>query len=156
MSFVDLFRELNFNLLCYRLFSVISLFSILFHTLILLLLKNACSLPGLESCQSLLVCVWLHWVFVAVRAFLQLWGLLSSCRVSCSLHWLLLLQSTGSKACRLQKLRSMGSAAAAPKHRLSGLSCPVACGIFPDQGSNPRLLQWQVNCLPLSHQGSPF
>ena len=28
-------------------------------------------------------------------------------------------------------------------------------GIFLDQGSNPHLLHWQVDSLPLSHQGSP-
>ena len=27
--------------------------------------------------------------------------------------------------------------------------------IFPTQGSNPHLLHWQVDSLPLSHQGSP-
>ena len=27
--------------------------------------------------------------------------------------------------------------------------------IFPTQGSNPLLLHWQVDSLPLSHQGSP-
>ena len=27
--------------------------------------------------------------------------------------------------------------------------------IFPSQGLNPRLLHWEVGCLPLSHQGSP-
>ena len=26
-----------------------------------------------------------------------------------------------------------------------GLSCPTACGILPDQGSNPHPLYWQVN-----------
>ena len=26
-----------------------------------------------------------------------------------------------------------------------GLSCSVACGIFPDQGSNPRPLHWQAD-----------
>ena len=36
-----------------------------------------------------------------------------------------------------------------------GLSCSEACGVFPDQGSNPRLLHWQADSLPLSHQGSP-
>ena len=36
-----------------------------------------------------------------------------------------------------------------------GLTCSVACGIFPDQGSNPCLLHWQADSLPLSHQGSP-
>ena len=35
------------------------------------------------------------------------------------------------------------------------LGCPVACGIFPDQGLNPCLLHWQADSLPLSHQGSP-
>jgi len=29
----------------------------------------------------------------------------------------------------------------------------VPCGIFLDQGSNPCLLHWQVDYLPLSHQG---
>ena len=36
-----------------------------------------------------------------------------------------------------------------------GFSCPAAHGIFPDQGSNPCLLHWQADSLPLSHQGSP-
>ena len=29
------------------------------------------------------------------------------------------------------------------------LSCPIAHGIFPDQGSNPCLLYWQADSLPL-------
>ena len=45
---------------------------------------------------------------------------------------------------------STGSVAVAQK-----LSCSMARGISPDQGSNPHLLHWQVNSLPLSHQGSP-
>ena len=36
-----------------------------------------------------------------------------------------------------------------------GLSCSTACGIFPDQGSNPRPLHWQVDSQPLHHHGSP-
>ena len=36
-----------------------------------------------------------------------------------------------------------------------GLNCYAACGIFPDPGRNPCLLHWQVDCLWLSHQGSP-
>ena len=35
------------------------------------------------------------------------------------------------------------------------LSCSVACGIFPDQGSNPCLLHWQADSQPLCHQESP-
>ena len=36
-----------------------------------------------------------------------------------------------------------------------GLSCPTACGIFPDQGSHPCPPYWQADSLSLSHQGSP-
>ena len=38
------------------------------------------------------------------------------------------------------RLYSAGSAVVA-----CGLSCPMACGIFLDQGSNPCPLHWQVN-----------
>ena len=38
---------------------------------------------------------------------------------------------------------------------MHGLSCSVACGIFPDQGLNPCLLHWRADSLPLSLQGSP-
>ena len=34
-------------------------------------------------------------------------------------------------------------------------SCSAACGIFPDQGSNPCRLHWQADSQPLRHQGSP-
>ena len=39
-----------------------------------------------------------------------------------------------------------------------GLSFSLACGIIPDQESDPRLLPWQVASFPLSHQRSslPF
>ena len=58
-----------------------------------------------------------------------------------SLQWLLLLQNRGS--------RRVGSVVVA--HRVS---CFVACGIFPDQGSSPCPLHWQADCLPLDHQES--
>ena len=35
------------------------------------------------------------------------------------------------------------------------LSCPLACGIFLDRGSNSFPLRWQVDSKPLDHQGSP-
>ena len=43
---------------------------------------------------------------------------------------------------------------------LPGKNTGVGChallqGIFPTQGWNPRLLRWQVDYLPLSHQGNP-
>ena len=36
-----------------------------------------------------------------------------------------------------------------------GLSCHEACGVFPDQGSNPCLLPWLADSSPLSRQGGP-
>ena len=59
-----------------------------------------------------------------------------------SLSWPLLLRSTGS--------RRAGSAVVA-----HGPSCSAACGISPDQGSNPCPLHWQADSQPLRHQGSP-
>ena len=76
---------------------------------------------------------------------LLLCGLFSSCRdrelllawsLGCFLQWLLLSLSTDSV---------VGA------HRLS---CSAARGVFPDQGSNPCLLHWQADSLPLDHQGS--
>ena len=57
----------------------------------------------------------------------------------------LLLRSTGS--------RCAGSAIVA--HGLSWPSCSAACGILPDQGSNPCPPHWQADSQPLRHQGSP-
>ena len=54
----------------------------------------------------------------------------------------LLLRSTGS--------RCTGSVVVA-----HGPSCSAACGIFPDQGSNPCPLHWQADSQPLYHQGRP-
>ena len=39
------------------------------------------------------------------------------------------------------------------EHRLN--SRGVTCGMLKAQKSNPCLLHWQANSLPLSHQGSP-
>ena len=36
------------------------------------------------------------------------------------------------------------------------LGCSKACGIFLDQGSNPWVLHWQVDSLPLSPWGGPL
>ena len=36
------------------------------------------------------------------------------------------------------------------------LSCSEVCGIFSDQGSNSRLLHWQVDSYLLYPQGSPL
>ena len=49
--------------------------------------------------------------------------------------------------CGAQSLELVGSVVVAVS--------PAACGTFPDQGSNPCPLHWQVDLLPLNHQGSP-
>ena len=94
----------------------------------------------------LFIYFWLCWVFVSV------WGLSpvaasgghsSSRSAGLSLSWPLLLRSTGS--------RRTGSVVVA-----HGPSCSVACGIFPDQGSNPCPLHRQADSQPLCHQGSPL
>ena len=41
-------------------------------------------------------------------------------------------------------------------HKKTGVGCYVPLqGILPTQGSNPRLLPWQAESLPLGHLGSP-
>ena len=52
-------------------------------------------------------------------------------------------------------LRSTGSRRAGSVVVTHGPSCSAACGIFPDQGSNPCPLHWQADSQPLHHQGSP-
>ena len=56
---------------------------------------------------------------------------------------------------RLLSLQSVGSRVCGRQWLAHGLSCPEACGIFPDQGSNPCPLHWQAGSHALYHQGSP-
>ena len=53
-------------------------------------------------------------------------------------------------------LRSTGSRRAGSVVVAHGPSCSAACGILPDQGSNPCTLHWQADSQPLRHQGSPY
>ena len=88
---------------------------------------------------------WLCWVFVSVRGLSLVAASGSHSSSWCaglSLSRPLLLRSTGS--------RHAGSVVVA-----HGPSCSAACGIFPDQGSNPCPLHWQADSQPLRHQGSP-
>ena len=52
-------------------------------------------------------------------------------------------------------LRSTGSRRAGSATVAHGPSRSTACGILPDQGSNPCPLHWQADSQPLRHQGSP-
>ena len=93
----------------------------------------------------LFIYVWLCWVFVSARGLSPVvasGGNSSSRCAGLSLSRPLLLRSTGS--------RRAGSVLVA-----HGPSCSVACGIFPDQGSNPCPLHRQADSQPLHHQGSP-
>ena len=87
----------------------------------------------------------LCWVFVSVRGLslvVASGGHSSSRCAGLSLSRPILLWTTGS--------RRAGSVIVA-----HGPSCSAACGIFPDQGSNPCPLHWQADSQPLRHQGSP-
>ena len=75
---------------------------------------------------------WWCWFSVVHVGFLQLWQVGAALCCSFSLRWLLLLQNTGSRVLGLQQLQYSGSTDV-----VYGLSCSQACGIFPDQGSNP-------------------
>ena len=112
---------------------------------------------------------WLHWVYIAARAFssIQVWtwawvssrswwwtgkpglrqstGLQRVTRLSdwtdslvavwrASLQWLLLSQSTGSRATGFSSCECMG------------LVAPWPMGIFQAQGLNPLPLHWQADC----------
>ena len=93
----------------------------------------------------LFIYLWLCWVFVSVRGLslaVASGGHSSSRCMGLSLSQPLLSRSTGS--------RRAGSVIVA-----HGPSCSAACGIFPDQGSNPYPLHWQADSQPLRHQGSP-
>ena len=89
--------------------------------------------------------LWLCWVFVSVRGLSLVaasGGYSSSRCAGLSLSRPLSLRSTGS--------RRAGSVIVA-----HGPSRSAACGIFPDQSSNPCPLHWQADSQPLRHQGSP-
>ena len=93
----------------------------------------------------IIIYFWLCWVFVSVRGLSLVaasGGHSSSRCAGLSLSRPPLLRSTGS--------RRAGSVVVA-----HGPSCSAACGIFPDQGSNPCTLHWQADSQPLRHQGSP-
>ena len=93
----------------------------------------------------LFIYLWLCRVFVTVQGLSPAaasGGHSSSRCADLSLSWRLLLRSTGS--------RRAGSLIVA-----HGPSGSAACGIFPDQGSNPCPLHWQADSQPLHHQGSP-
>ena len=77
-------------------------------------------------------------------------GFLQLRRAGATLH----RGARASHCCGLS-LRSTSSRRAGSVVVAHGLSCSAACGIFPDQGSNPCPLHRQADSQPLRHQGSP-
>ena len=104
----------------------------------------------LKFIYLLFIYFWLCRVFVSVRGLSLVaasGGHASSRCAGLSLSRPLLLRSTGSRRA------GAGAGSVVVAH---GPSCSVACGIFPDQGSNPCPLHWQADSQPLRHQGSPI
>ena len=104
---------------------------------------------------------WLYWVFVAfAQALLQLRrvGATSCCSAQAS-------HCDGFSSCRVQALGYVGFSSCSKwaqqlqllgsRAAMHGLSCSVACGIFPNQGSNSCLHIWQKDYYPPFHHGSP-
>ena len=97
-------------------------------------------------CIYVFMYLWLCWVFVSV------------------LGLSLVAASGGHSSSRCAGLSLTIAASLVAEHRLQsagsivvahGPSRSAACGIFPDQGSNPCPLHWQADSQPLHHQGSP-
>ena len=94
----------------------------------------------------LFIYFWLGWVFVSVRGLSQVAASGGHSSSRCA----------GLSPSRPPPLRSTSSRRAGSAAVAHGPSCSVACGIFPDQGSNPCPLHWQADSQPLRHQGSPI
>ena len=88
---------------------------------------------------------WLCWVFVSVRgtSIVAASGGHSSSRCA------------GLSPSRPPLLRSTGSRCAGSAIVAHRPSCSAACGILPNQDSNPCPLHRQADSQPLRHQGSP-
>ena len=83
-----------------------------------------------------------HGLFIAVASLVVEHGALGCTGFSSSGTW-------------VQEFWFLGSRAQTGSIVVHGLTCPEACGIFPDLGLNLCLLHWQADSLPWSHQGSP-
>ena len=93
------------------------------------------SVPGFLKIYFIYFNFWLLWDFIAalrLSVVVEHRGPLSSCRAWAS-------HCSGFSCHGAQALGCAGSVVA------HGLSCPAACGIFPDQGSNLCPLHWQVD-----------
>ena len=93
----------------------------------------------------LFIYFWLRWVFVSARGPPPAAASGGHSPSRCA----------GLPPSRPPLLRSTGSRRAGPAIVAHGPSCSAACGILPDQGSNPCPPHRQADSQPLRHQGSP-
>ena len=104
------------------------------------------------ECTLITLFIWLCGVFAAARAFPWLW-----CEVV-PLWWALWLQSWLGAWTAVTAVCGL-SCSTRPRAQAqwcgTRAQLPAACGIFLDLGSNPCLLHWQEDSLPLSQHGSP-
>ena len=129
---------------CYRWFCFVFLFFFLF-----IYFGHAGSQLQHVACRIFfffLIYLWLCWVFVSARGL----SLVAASRGHSS------SRCAGPSLSRPLLLRSTGSRRAGSVIVAHGPSCSAACGILPDQGSNPCALHWQTDSQPLCRQGSPL
>ena len=94
--------------------------------------------------------LWRCWVFVAAHGLSLVVVSRGYSSLQCtgfSLQWLFffLLWSTGSRCTGFSSCGSRAPKSASSVVVAHGLSCSTACGILPDQGSNPCPLHWQAD-----------
>ena len=124
-------------------------------------MDNSVISPSLKKKKRfyLFIYFWLYWVFIAARAFLQLWGAGPTLQLQCSgfsLWQLLLLASMGlwgtqSSAVAAQGLQQLWF----PGSQTVAKQLSTTCEIFPDQGSNPCLLHSQADSFTIEPPGKP-
>ena len=117
-------------------------------------------LPGLRvrimsSCQ-----IWgafFKKIYSFIYLFLAVLGLRFCVRAfsSCGERGLLLIAVRGPLTIAASPVAEHGSRCAGSVVVAHGPSRSAACGILPDQGSNPCPLHRQADSQPLRHQGSP-
>ena len=134
-STASLFEIYRLNLICF-------IYSFLF----IYLFKKIFKRNSFIFIIYLFIYFWLCWLFASAQGLSPVaasGGHSSSRCAGLSLSRPLLLRSTDSRHARSVVVAH-------------GPSCSAACGILPDQGSNPCPLHWQADSQPLRHQGSPI
>ena len=128
----------------------------------LVLYQGRTNMTPYQICSFYFFLLFIYLFLIFIYLFLVIYGL---CWVFISVRGLSLVAASGghsSSRCaglslsRPLLLRSTGSRRAGLVIVAHGPSCSAACGIFPDQGSNPCALHWQADSQPLRHQGSPL